>query len=43
MRRYPKHDLAKGFLQGVAHVLATDDSAWSTHPDMDEDTGDVLF
>lgn len=43
MRRYPKHDLAKGFLHGVAHVLATDDGAWSADPDLDDDTGDVLF
>jgi predicted metal-dependent hydrolase len=41
MRRYPKHDLAKGFLHGVAHVLASDDSAWSADLDLDNDTGDL--
>ncbi len=43
MRRYPKHDLAKGFLHGVAHVLATDDGALSADPDLEDDTGDALF
>lgn len=43
MRRYPKHDLAKGFLHGVAHVLATDEGPWSADPDLGDGTGDALF
>lgn len=43
MRRYPKHDLAKGFLHGVAHVQSTDDRASSEDPDLEDDTGDALF
>lgn len=43
MRRYPKHDLAQGFLHGVAHALATDDVAWAVDPALDDDVGDVLF
>ena len=33
MRRYPEHDRAKGFLQGVAHALATGAEPWPSDVD----------
>jgi hypothetical protein len=43
MRRYPKHDLAKGFLHGVAHTLASDDASGSRPVELDDDRDDSLF
>jgi len=37
MRRYPEHDRAKGFLQGVAHALATGAEPWPSDVDDDQD------
>lgn len=39
MRRYPQHDLAKGFLQGVAFTLTTPDDTLCDLDDPGEDPG----
>src|SRR5665811_1985718 len=37
MRRYPQHDRAQGFLQGVAHALANGSEPWPSDVDDDPD------
>jgi predicted metal-dependent hydrolase len=39
MRRYPQHDRAQGFLQGVAHALANGSEPWPS--DVDDDPGQL--